>query len=142
MLGLKHSATAISEGLAVRQALEPLIAAEAASNRGSRTSATCGRSSGARRTVDDPAGYLRANWVCTGGSAQSAPTSSRGHSTRASSASPSTRSTEVEGRGVFDGAGNLEVHREYVDAIASGDPKLAAAAALRHNAAASYPQMS
>ena len=43
---------------------------------------------------------------------------------------------EVAGRGVFDGAGNFEVHRLYVEAIASGDPVLAEDAARRHNAAA------
>jgi GntR family transcriptional regulator, transcriptional repressor for pyruvate dehydrogenase complex len=129
----------VKDGLEVRHALEPLIAADAARNHRARDLrelrdllATLAD------RVDDPAGYLRANWalhrrisaLCANDFARSLYDGLLGFA-----------ESEVEGvagRGVFDGAANLEVHREYVEAIGSGDPELAAEAALRHNAAASY----
>ena len=139
VLGLKHSGSAMREGLAVRQALEPLIAAEAARNHGEQDVRDLGRLLGSlEEQLDDPAGYLRANWalhrrisaLCRNEFARSLYDGLLGFAER--------EVEEVAGRGVFDGAGNLQVHREYVDAIASGDPELAAAAALRHNAAATF----
>ena len=137
VLGLKHSATAVAEGLAVREALEPLIAAEAARH---HTAADLREVrallAALEANVDDPAGYLRANWalhrrigaICTNEFARSLYKGLLGFA--------EDEVTEVEGRGVFDGAGNLDVHRRYVEAIASGDAARAEQAAHEHNAAA------
>ena len=84
------------------------------------------------------AGYLRTNWalhrrisaLCTNDFARSLYDGLLGFA--------ESEVEDVAGRGAFDGAANLEVHRAYVEAIGSGDPELAAEAALRHNAAASY----
>ena len=139
VLGLKHSGTAVKDGFAVRQALEPLIAADAARNHRARDlrelrdllATLAGQ-------VEDPAGYLRTNWalhrrisaLCTNDFARSLYDGLLGFA--------ESEVEDVAGRGAFDGAANLEVHRAYVEAIGSGDPELAAEAALRHNAAASY----
>lgn len=138
VLGLKHSGSAVQDGLAVRDALEPLIAADAARTHRARDLRDLRRLLGVLAAhVDDPTAYLRANWalhrrisaLCANAFARSLYDGLLGFA--------ESEVEEVAGRGVFDGAANLEVHRAYVDAIASGDPKLAAEAALRHNAAAS-----
>ena len=123
MLGLKHSGTAVKDGFAVRQALEPLIAADAARNHRARDLrelrdllATLADQ------VDDPAGYLRTNWalhrrisaLCTNDFAHSLYDGLLGFA--------ESEVEDVAGRGAFDGAANLEVHRAYVEAIGSGDP--------------------
>jgi DNA-binding FadR family transcriptional regulator len=139
VLGLKHSGTAVKDGLAVRQALEPLIAADAARNHRARDlrelrdllATLAGQ-------VEDPAGYLRTNWalhrrisaLCANDLARSLYDGLLGFA--------ESEVEDVAGLGAFDGAANLEVHREDVEAIGSGDPELAAEAALRHHAAASY----
>ena len=137
VLGLKHSGRAVQDGLAVRHALEPLIASEAARSHRARDLRELRNLLAALADrVDDPAGYLRANWtlhrrisaLCTNEFARLLYDGLLGFA--------ESEVEDVAGRGVFDGAANLEVHREYVDAIASGDPELAARAALRHNAAA------
>ena len=137
IIGLKHSATAVGEGLAVRQALEPLIAAEAARHRTRTDLRELRALLGALEAhVDDPSGYLRANWqlhrrisaICTNEFARSLYDGLLGFA--------ESEVQEVAGRGDFDGAANLAVHREYVEAIASGDPLRAEDAARRHNAAA------
>jgi DNA-binding FadR family transcriptional regulator len=137
VLGLKHSGTAVRDGFAVRQALEPLIAAEAAVH---HTKADLRDLRRLLRkledSVHDPSRYLRANWelhrrissVCTNEFARSLYDGLLGFA--------ESEVEQVAGRGAFDGASNFEVHRRYIEAIASGDPSLAEDAARRHNAAA------
>lgn len=136
VLGLKHSSAAMAETLAVRAALEPLMAEEAARHHRKKDLRDLGRLLDRMgEHLDDPEGFLRCNWalhrriseICRNGFARSI------YSSLISFAEDEL--VDVVGRGVFSGAENLQVHRDLVQAIASGDPTRAIDAALRHNAA-------
>jgi GntR family transcriptional regulator, transcriptional repressor for pyruvate dehydrogenase complex len=136
VLDFKRSATSITEVLAVRDALETLIATDAALHH---------RKSDLRDLrvliedmaahVDEPAGYLRANWafhrraadLCTNCFARSL------YDALLDLAEANLAG--VEGRGEFDGTANLATHRELLEAIGSRDLDRVATAVRLHNGA-------
>ena len=136
VLGLRHAASAVADAYAVRLALEPLLAEEAARHHSKRDIRDLRRLLVVMESnLEDPEGFLRSNWalhrriceICQNRFARSLYGSLLGFA-----------ESEVEGvagRETFSAAANLEVHRDLVDAIASGDPAEASHAALRHNAA-------
>ena len=137
VLDFSHSARSITEVLAVRDALETLIASDAALHHRKRDLKDLRALIGDMAThVHDPAGYLRANWafhrraagLCENGFARSLYESLLDLAEADLAA--------VEGRGDFDGTANLAVHRELVEAIASRDLDRVAEAVRRHNEAA------
>ena len=136
VLGLKHSVGTVAETYAVRLALEPLMAEEAARHHRKKDIRDLRRLlAEMARHCDDPEGFLRSNWslhrriseICTNGFARAL------YSSLLSFAE--SELVDVTGRGTGWGATVLKVHRDLVDAIASGDPEQAVQAALRHNAA-------
>jgi DNA-binding FadR family transcriptional regulator len=136
VLGLKHSTEAVTESYAVRLALEPLMAEDAARHHRKKDVRDLRRLlAGMEEHVDHPAAFLRANWalhrrigeICTNAFAKAL---YAGLLTFAES-----ELVDVAGRGTFEGTSLYELHRALVDAIESRDADAAIAAALRHNAA-------
>jgi DNA-binding FadR family transcriptional regulator len=137
VLDFKHSATSITEVLAVRDALETLIASDAALHHRKRDLREL------RLLLDDmaanvhePTGYLRANWAFHRRAAglcanQFARSLYEGLLDLAEA-----ELAGVEGRGDFDGTENVAVHHELLEAIASRDLDRVAEAVRRHNASA------
>lgn len=137
VLGFKHSSAAVAEVLAVRDALEPLIAADAALHHRKRDLADLRQLLKAMgRHRHDPAGYLQTNWtfhrraalLCQNAFARSLYDGLLEFA--------ESELAGVQGRGSFDGTENLATHEELLEAIAARDLERVAAAVARHNAAA------
>lgn len=136
VLNFVHSASAVAEVLAVRDALETLIASEAAEHhrRGDlrELDALVDEMAG---HAEDPSAYLRSNWafhrraarLCANAFARSLYEGLLDLAER--------DLANVTARGDFDGSANVAVHRELVEAIGSRDPERVAEAVRRHNAA-------
>lgn len=136
VLDFKHSATSITEVLAVRDALETLIDTDAALHHRKRDLKELrAHLDDMAANVHDPAGYLRANWafhrraanLCTNDFARSL------YEGLLDLAEADLAT--VAGRGDFDGSANLVTHVELLEAIASRDPDRVAEAVRRHNGA-------
>jgi DNA-binding FadR family transcriptional regulator len=136
VLDFKHSATAVAEVFAVRDALETLIDTDAAEHYRAADLRELRRLlERMGRHVNDPAAYLQANWafhrrlagLCVNTFARSL---YEGLLDFAES-----ELEDVHGRGDFDGTANLAVHEALLQAIASRDVERVAAAVREHNAA-------
>lgn len=137
VLDFGGSATSVTEVLAVRDALELLIATDAAVHHRERDLEDLGLLIGEMaERVDDPAGYLRANWtfhrrvagLCTNAFARSLYESLLDLA--------EAHLAGVAGRGDFDGSTNLATHHELLVAIGSRDLDRVGTAVQRHNSAA------
>lgn len=137
VLGFKHSRTAAAEVLAVRDALEPLIASDAARHHRKRDLVDLRRLLKAMGSqVDDPAGYLRTNWAFHRRIADMCENDfARGLYDGLLDFAES-QLADVEAIGVFDGSTNLAVHQALLDAIASRDGDSVLTAVAEHNKAA------
>lgn len=137
VLDFRHSAASIAEVLAVRDALEILIASEAAEHHRKRDVRDLERLIDRMALhVHDPPAYLRSNWafhrraatLCSNEFARSLYLGLLDLA--------EADLTSVAGRGEFDLTANLQTHRELVEAIASREPDRVATAVRRHNGAA------
>ncbi len=135
VLDFQTSLTAAAQVLEVRDALEGLVAGEAAAHHRRGDLADLRRLVRAMGDeLDDPAGYLRANWalhrrvaeLCTNDFARRL---YEGLLDFAEAELGTVRSADG-----FDARANLATHAELVEAIASRDPARVAAAVERHNA--------
>lgn len=136
VLGFKHSSAAAAEVLAVRYALEPLIAADAALHHRKRDLAELRRLLKAMgRHRHDPAGYLRANWTFHRRAALLCQNTFARSLYDGLLEFTESELAGVQGRGPFDGTENLLTHEELLEAIAARDLERVAAAVARHNAA-------
>lgn len=137
VLDFKHSATSMTEVLAVRDALETLVATDAALHHRKRDLKELrAHIDEMAAHVHDPLGYLQANWafhrraatLCENGFARSL------YGALLDLAEADLAA--VQARGDFDGSPNLATHRELVEAIASRDLDRVSAAVREHNDAA------
>lgn len=137
VLDFKHSASSITEVLAVRDALEQLIDTDAAlHHRKGDLKALRAHITEMGARVHDPPGYLRANWafhrraagLCTNDFARSL------YEGLLDLAEADLAG--VGGRGEVDLSTNLATHHELFEAIASRDVERVAEAVRQHNGAA------
>lgn len=136
VLDFKHSAVAVAEILAVRDALETLIATEAAEHHRKRDLEQLRRRiDDLEHHVHDPAAYLRSNWSFHRRAAQLCSNTFARSLYEGLLDFAEADLAHVEGRGDFDGTANAQIHRELLEAIASRDPDAVAAAVHRHNGA-------
>lgn len=132
-LGFKDGGASFADCLAVRNALEGLVAEEAAQYAGAEDLAELRQiieAMSERR--DDPRDYLQRNWQLHRRMAAISP---NGLLTGLYSALLDVVENEledVERDDSFDVAASLEIHRELVDAIESRDPARIAEAVRRH----------
>ncbi len=135
VLDFKDSVTRVSQVLEVRDAIEGLIAADAALHHRRADIADLRRLLKAMgRHLDDPAGYLRANWAFHRREAQLCENDfARGlyEGLLAFAEAELGGVQQIEG---FDGRTNLATHQELLDAIASRDTARVARAVEQHNA--------
>lgn len=137
VLGFKHSSTAPAEVLAVRDALEPLIAADAALHHRKRDLSELRRLLQAmRRQREDPAGYLAANWAFHRRMAQLCDNDFARSLYQGLLEFAESELDGVQARGAFDATDNLATHEELLGAIESRELDRVAGAVERHNAAA------
>jgi DNA-binding FadR family transcriptional regulator len=133
VLGFKAADAPFSDCLVVRNALEPLVCREAAKNCNARDAkALRGLISRLEREVDDPAGFLHANWALHRRLAhmgRNAPLEAL-YLTLLDYVEHALDG--VVGDEFFDGTANLEVHRELVEAIIAGESARLARAIERH----------
>lgn len=136
VLDFKHSATSITEVLAVRDALEELIDSDAALHHRKRDlEALSEHLTDMGEHVHDPQRYLQANWafhrraagLCTNDFARSL------YEGLLDLAEADLAG--VGGRGEVDLTANLATHQELLDSIASRDVARVAEAVRRHNGA-------
>jgi len=133
VLGFKVNDAPFSDCLAVRNALEPLVCREASEHCGARDAkALRGIVTRMEDKATEPGDFLRLNWDL--------------HRRMAKMGSNAPLKTlyltlldfvqdgleEVRGDEFFDAEGNLEVHRELVEAIIDGDPRRLAHAIEQH----------
>lgn len=137
VLDFKHSASSITEVLAVRDALEELINSEAAlHHRKGDLKVLRAHIAEMGARVEDPQAYLSANWafhrdaagLCTNDFARSL------YEGLLDLAEADL--ADVSARKDFDLSENLAAHHELVEAIASRDVDRVAEAVRRHNGAA------
>ncbi|WP_245642037.1 FadR/GntR family transcriptional regulator [Nonomuraea candida] len=161
LLTVRAMPTTVADAIAVREALEPLVAADAARHRTRRDIADLRRLLTALgRATTDTDGFMRANWALHERIAEITPnplakavylamtrciSDLSAHATSDAHARPAPGgdhgdSDEKDGDekdgGEKDGGDylrhRLEVHAELVEAIAAGDPERTAAAVERH----------
>jgi DNA-binding FadR family transcriptional regulator len=132
--GFRKGGATAADCLVVRNALEPLVATEAARHAGRRDVAELRRIvERMAESLDDPRAYLRGNWDLH----------RRMATISENSVLSSAYLTVLDfAEEMFEAAGedelpkpsrqNLEVHQELVDAIARGDEQLAVRAVRRH----------
>lgn len=135
VLDFRNSLTTVSQALEVRDAIEELIAADAALHHRKRDIADLRRLVRAMgRHLDDPPSYLRANWAFHRRAAElCANDFARRLYEGLLDFAESQLNTVKEGEH-FDGRANLATHEELVEAIASHDLERVGAAVERHNA--------
>jgi DNA-binding FadR family transcriptional regulator len=133
VLGFKVDDAPFSDCLAVRNALEPLVCREAAKHCRRRDTAPLRAFiDQLEAQVDDPAGFLRVNWALhrrlamMGGNAplQTLYLTLMDYVEDGLS--------RVVADDSFNGADNLKVHRELVEAIIAGEPKRLTRAIQKH----------
>lgn len=135
VLDFRNSLTTVSQVLEVRDAIEGLIATDAALHHRKRDIMDLRRLLTVMgRHLEDPPGYLRANWAFHRRSAQLCVNEfARGLYEGLLDFAEAELGNVQRAEG-FDGATNLATHQELLDAIASRDPDRVAAAVERHNA--------
>ncbi|MBB2910655.1 DNA-binding FadR family transcriptional regulator [Streptosporangium becharense] len=137
LLTVPHGGTTVSDAIAVREALEELIALEAARHRDERDIEELRRRvDGMRRAGDDVEAFLRANWALHERIADITPNELARAvyvgtircvadlAVRADSEDPPASGDYLERR--------VAVHEELVEAIAAGDEARTRAAVLAH----------
>jgi DNA-binding FadR family transcriptional regulator len=135
ILGFREDGATAAHCLEVRNALEPLVASEAARH-GTPDDMAALREIVGRMAehLDDPIGYLRANWELHRRMAVISPNSvlSSAYVTVLNFAEEALG--DVRGDDVFRTTSrqNLKIHQELVEAIASGDQQWVARVAKRH----------
>lgn len=137
LLTVREKPTTVADAIAVRDALEPLIATEAALHR-TRADITDLRKhlTAMRRATSDYDRFLRTNWALHTRIAQIG----ENHLAKAVYLSMSQCITDLSARATFDGEAptdeymniRLEHHTELVEAIASGDVPRTLAAVESH----------
>lgn len=135
ILDFPNSLTSAAQALEVRDAIEGLIAAEAAEHHRKRDITDLRRLVKAMgRHIDDPPAYLHANWEFHRRAAQLCTNDFARRLYEGLLDFAESELKTVVGGEHFDGAANLATHEELVDAISSRDAKRIAAAVERHNA--------
>jgi DNA-binding FadR family transcriptional regulator len=135
VLDFQHSVTAVAEVLAVRDSIEGLIAWDAALHHRKSDIAELRRLLRAmERQLDDPRGYLKANWAFHRRAAQLCANEFARRLYEGLLDFTESQLDNVRQDERFDGRANLATHRELLDAIASRNAKRVHAAVERHNA--------
>jgi GntR family transcriptional repressor for pyruvate dehydrogenase complex len=135
ILGFQNSLTSVSEVLQVRDALEGLIATDAALHHRKSDLAELRRLLQVMEAqLPDPASYLRANWAFHRRTAELCVNEFARTLYEALLDFAEAELGKVQKDEHFDGRANLETHRELLDAIASRDPDRTLSAVARHNA--------
>ncbi len=136
VLDFKHSAASIAEVLAVREALETLIAGDAARHHRPRDLRELGELIDEMAAhVGETGAYLRANWAFHRRAADLCANAFARSLYLGLLDLAEADLAGVEGRGPFDGSANLLTHRELRAAIGSRDLDRVGAAVRRHNEA-------
>lgn len=135
VLDFRTALLPVSQVLEVRDAIEGLIATDAALHH-RKTDITDLRRllKVMRRSIDDPAAYLRANWNFHRREAQLCANAFARGLYGALLDFAESELGSVERAEEFDGAANLATHERLLDAIASRDLDRVAVAVERHNA--------
>lgn len=136
VLGLSGDSVTVADSLAVREALEPLIVADAVRHRTEADVAALRDLAVRMVECADPVGYLRANWALHRRIAEIGPNAILRQIYLGLLDFAEERIDDVTplGAGRVPGPGALEVHHMLVEAIAQSDPEASARALTRHEA--------
>lgn len=135
VLDFKNSLTPVSQVLEVRDAIEELIALDAAGHHRKRDIADLNRLvKEMSRQLDDPGSYLRANWNFHRRTAELCENDFARRLYEGLLDFAEAELGDVKRVGDFNGAANLATHEALLEAIASRDRDRVASAVERHNA--------
>ena len=135
VLDFKNALLPVSQVLEVRDAIEGLVAADAALHHRKKDIADLRRLLKAMAAqLDDPPAYLRANWHFHRRAAQLCANEFARGLYEGLLDFAEAELGNVQPSDAFNGPANLATHQEYLDAISSREPGRVADAVERHNA--------